>query len=185
MLNLNKDFSSPTFPKNWFLRGEGGYAYVHMNMSVCGVGVWLWVQGKYFLTSSYIYFSPVHHSAHVVWNTELRSSFLCPSFKSLVSAASAFCRQEVLAGVSISEAKGSMLLSTCSVFSESTKYMFVLACKYKGEKTTCFAFRKILLIWLFSERKQGELFFSWDCLIYLVPRMKVGVERVYSWGKRK
>ena len=86
-----------TFPKNWFLRGRGwicicSYEYV------CVWGRCMAVCSRLNISWHHLTFiSPfVHHSAHVVWNTELRSSFLCPSFKSLVSAASAFCRQEVL-----------------------------------------------------------------------------------------
>ena len=44
-----------------------------------------------------------------------------------------FAGKEPFAGVSINEAEGSSLLSTCSVFSESTKYMFVSLVSIKGK----------------------------------------------------
>lgn len=120
----------------------------------------------------------------------LRSCSHCPSYKSLILGAYFFCRTGVLCGYEYWLSTGK--LGSVHLFCVQWKYKVhvCFTCKYKGEKPTCFAFRKVLLIWLFSEWKLEWTFFFFlqlGFLIYLVPLMKtqLGVERIYCWGKKR
>lgn len=94
----------------------------------------------------------------------LRSCSHCPSYKSLILGAYFFCRTGVLCGYEYWLSTGK--LGSVHLFCVQWKYKVhvCFTCKYKGEKPTCFAFRKILLIWLFSERKlEWTFFFFFFC----------------------
>lgn len=89
----------------------------------------------------------------------LRSCSHCPSYKSLILGAYFFCRTGVLCGYEYWLSTGK--LGSVHLFCVQWKYKVhvCFTCKYKGEKPTCFAFRKVLLIWLFSEWKLEWTFF--------------------------
>lgn len=73
-----------------------------------------------------------------------------------------FAGKESFAGASINEAEGSLLLSTCSVFSESTKYMFVSLVSIKGKNPPVLPLEKFFSSDCSQKESWGELFFfSW------------------------
>lgn len=125
----------------------------------CGwLGVWVCVQGRVFCDMTLHRF--LSCTLFCTSRVECFPEILVPllSYKSQVSDASSFCRMGVLRRC-MNKAEGRSALSTCSVFSESTKYMFVFTGKYKVEKPTYFDFKNTLFIWLFLERKLGWTFF--------------------------
>lgn len=118
----------------------------------------------------------------------LSSCSLCPSDKSLVWFPFPLRDRSPLQVRLFNEAWRSPVLSTRSVFSESTKYIFVSLVSIKGKNPPVLPSEKFFWSDCSQNESWGEIFFcQLGCLIYLVPLMKtkLRVERLHSWGKKK
>lgn len=160
MLNLSKDCSShhskePVSERKWV----DGHVGVSEWVCVCGGREGCVNKVKY-LTFPYIYFSLALYSARVVCNTA--SEFLFPSAPVIshwFSPPFPLQDRSPLQMWVFNEAQRSAVLSTSSVFSESTKYIFVSLVSIKGKNPPVLPSEKFFWSDCSQNESWGELFF--------------------------
>lgn len=158
-----------TFSKSWFLRGRGlGYTWV------CEC-----IQGQGSVTLPHTWFCT---STFECWPDIL---FPMPSCRSPVPDACYFAGWDPFQVWVLTK----QVMSTHSMFSGRSKSMFVSLVSRKGKNPPVLPSEKFF----WSDCSQNESgvdffsFFQFVCLIYFVPlrETKLGVERIYSGGKKK
>lgn len=186
ILNLNKNCISH-FTKQLFSKTrEPMCMCVWLCMCECGPACrCMWIRGQMLLNVTLL----ALYSVQVVWNTVPETLLLCPNQSYWFQITPPCWDLESITCMIGDDAVENLALSTCSVFSESIKYMFASLMNRRWTNSPILPSEEFFdVMVLRTKAGVNFLFFLFllDCLIYLVPLAKTNleVERVSHCEKK-